>query len=158
MTDSQSNDRDARGRFGPGNGAAFGRGVARHRAQLARAMREIVDSDTVRKLADELLAIAHDRELEPTARIAAARLLLEHSVGRPREADAEAAVPSLPPLRDSSAVLEAVSRVFESVSEGGIDVADAGRLVDAITKAAAATAWSSLETRVATIERERARR
>ena len=128
MSDSP-NDRDARGRFGPGNAAAFGRGVARHRAQLARAMREAVDEDAVRSLVADLLALARDPEQDASARIGAARLLFEYGIGKPRAADSDAAVPSLPPLRDASAVLEATSRVFESASSGEIDVADATRLV-----------------------------
>lgn len=153
--DGNANDdgRDVRGRFVEGNRGARGHGGSRARARLARALHAAVDEGAIEKIGIDLLAIAADAALEPGARIAAMRLLLEHAVGRPREADAGVAV-ALPAVRSAGDVVEGIARTFEALSSGDVDAVTASRLVDALRSAGDAIAWGEIERRIAELERK----
>lgn len=120
-------------------------------------MREIVDESCIRSIVADLLDIARNRELEPASRIAAAKLVLEHAIGRPREADDDREL-ALPTVEDAAGVAAAVARTFALLAAGEVDVADATKLVGALATAGDVLAWRALEARLAALEAERAMR
>ena len=155
-TNANGDGRDDQGRFLPGSRAAAGHGGSRARARLARALHAAVDEETIIEIVGDLRAIAADASLEPGARIAAMRLLLDHAIGKPAECPSDAVV-DLPTTRSAADIVEAVVRVFEALGHGDVDVREAVQLVDALSKAGDAIVWRGLVERVETLERERRR-
>ncbi|MCC6785929.1 MAG: hypothetical protein IT457_23995 [Planctomycetes bacterium] len=149
--------RDKRGLFLPGNAIAKGHGGSRERTRLQRALRAAIDEGTIGEIVADLRGIAADRGAEPGARISAMKVLLEHAVGRPREADDDREL-ALPTVEDSAGVAAAVARTFALLAAGEVDVADATKLVGALSTAGDVLAWRALEARLAALEAERAMR
>lgn len=81
MADGNSEARDARGRFGPGN--SFARGNSRHRrvAQLRAAMLDAVTPEDVRAVLVALVAKAKRGD------VAATRVLLDRLFGKVGDSD-----------------------------------------------------------------------
>lgn len=72
--------------FKPGNQYAKGNGVAKSMGRALRhAFREQIGEDKIRTLADEAYALAMSPALEPKERMAAIKLILEYSVGKPAQ-------------------------------------------------------------------------
>lgn len=83
MPDGQ---RRAGGAFAPGNQLAKGKGRSISLGMRMRsAFRNQIGEEKVRKLADEAYALAMSPALEPKERLAAIKLLLEYSVGKPAQ-------------------------------------------------------------------------
>lgn len=120
-------------------------------------MREIVDESCIRSIVAELVEIARDRKQEPAARVGAAKVVLAHAIGRPREADDDREL-ALPTVEDAAGVAAAVARTFALLAAGEVDVADATKLVGALATAGDVLAWRALEARLAALEAERAMR
>lgn len=74
------------GAFAPGNQLAKGNGKAKSMGrQLRNAFREQLGVEKIRNLADEAYELAMSPALEPRERLAAIKLLLEYSVGKPAQ-------------------------------------------------------------------------
>lgn len=138
-------DRDQRGRFVVGNGAARGNGSARRQYALAEAVRQAITEDDLVRVVQQLrdLAIAGDT--------VAARLLLEHAVGRPREASAGGV--DLPAdLGSAQAIGLALATVAAAAAAGAIDSGDAVRIAGVLHQLLDARVVADLEARVADLE------
>lgn len=146
--------RDKRGLFLPGNSVAKGHGGSRERTRLQRALRAAVDEASIAEIVADLRGIAADPSAEPGARISAMRVLLEHAVGRPREADDDREL-ALPTVEDAAGVAAAVARTFALLAAGEVDVTDASKLVGALATAGDVLAWKAIEARLAALEAQR---
>lgn len=147
MTDKPQ--RKPNGRFakgwcgGPGNPRVARLGE--HQQAVARAVTGDELAAVLRKLRD--LALAGDT--------AAARVLLDRVLGRPRETPAGLAI-ELPELRDATAIAEAHRRIVAAVAAGDVELDAGARLAQLVQAAAEATIVQQLEERVAAIEAGRA--
>src|SRR6516162_3377806 len=77
--DRQGGDRDARGRFSRGNKAGSGNPYARRVAMLRRAMLSIVKPNDLQTIIVKLILLACGGD------VAAARLVLQYTLGKPTE-------------------------------------------------------------------------
>jgi hypothetical protein len=77
--DRQGGDRDARGRFSRGNKAGPGNPYARRVALLRRAMLSIVKPNDMRAIIVKMILLAGEGD------VAAARLVLQYTLGKPAE-------------------------------------------------------------------------
>jgi hypothetical protein len=76
----QPTDRDAGGRFKPGNRGGPGNPFARQVAQLRKALLDAVGPDDIQAVAQRLVCLAKEGD------VAAAKLLLAYTIGKPEAA------------------------------------------------------------------------
>ncbi len=140
-------DRDAKGRFVPGNAGGPGSPYAQAVAQLRRAVYERATPERMAEVVDAMVQRAIDGDT------AAARLLLERTLG-PVRPTAEP-VPALGfrcVAEGAAGLLDAMRQAFTSWTAGDIDSEQAGQafaLLEAMRKAHETT---ELEQRIQALE------
>lgn len=107
--------RDRRGRFAKGNQAGRGNPVLVRAHALRNAFRDAVDPTEFSLLAMAMLRQAQKGD------VAAARLVLEYCIGRPRQQEAEVAV-DLGKLDSARGVRVAFGALASAAAAGQIDV------------------------------------
>jgi hypothetical protein len=139
------NGRDERGRFAPGCPGGPGSRLQRRQAKLRRSLVRAVGSDAVRAVAARLVALATDGD------IAAAKLLLSYSIGKPH-----AVSMPLPNLALDCATLggiaTALDQVLEHVRTGDIDEIQARLLLQALDAKRTLLVEQELERRIVALE------
>lgn len=113
--------RDRKGRFAPG--ATPGPGREKGRREHRQALYDAVSPDDVARVVKTL------RDLALAGDVAAARVLLDRLLGRPRE-EAAPVVLELPDLSNAEQVAEAVRLVVRHVAAGHLPAGDGKVIVD----------------------------
>lgn len=143
---TEGDGRDARGRFAKGNRIARGNPSLRRQHALQQAVREACDEgDLVAVMAGLLDAARKGDHI-------AARLLLEHAVGRPREAEPLLDLGEIPDLSTAGGHREALQLVAAACARGDVDLGSAQRFVDVLGHVAEATLLVDLQARLAALE------
>lgn len=137
-------ERDAAGRFRPGNRASSGRRT--QRAQLAAAFREAVTPAEVAGIARRLVGKAAKGDTY------AARVLLDRTIGRPITAPPAASILDLGPLDSAERCAAAAALVAREAAAGAVDLDTARALSDLIAAALRAFELADLEQRVLLLE------
>ena len=140
-------DHDNRGRFASGNGAARGHAGPRS-SQYAKALRRVVPPERASAIFD---AVAKQAE---SGDVAACKLFLSYTVGRPREAPEEAPGGSLKlgAIQTASDCAAAFSALLDGLSAGTVSVDQAARLAGVIELARRAAETAGLEDRLRALE------
>jgi hypothetical protein len=143
--------RDTKGRFGPGNRGGPG-GSRRRAAELRQAAEEAVSPDVIGAAMRKCAVLALQGNLT------ALRILLDRTLGRPPEAQADAEPLDLTPprLRTAADCSTALEKVTDAICRGTIEVQFAKLLIDAITARIKVLEVTELETRLAELEKQAA--
>lgn len=144
---AETEGRDERGRFKPGNQGGPG-GPHRHAAELRRAAQEAITPTHV----DALMRKALRQGLE--GNLSASRFVMEQAAGRPPDAPtAVDPIPlTLPPLETAADCNLAMGRLIEGVVDRSIAGDDAWLLLDAIKTRLKAIEVTEVEQRLAALE------
>jgi hypothetical protein len=139
-------DRDKGGRFakghkqpGPGNPAA------RHARALANAARAAIEPDELRGVLRTLLGLARAGDT------AAAKLLLDRTLGRSREEPSATAL-DLGPLESAADLPLALQRIGAAMARGEVSPSEAAQSVQLVDALGAALERAALEVRIARLE------
>lgn len=116
-----TNGRDARGRFA--RGAKPGPGRERGRKEHRQAMHDAVSPEDIAGIMRTL------RDLALGGDVAAARVLLDRLLGKPREQQPDLRI-QLPALDSAEQVAQAVRLVVQAVAAGQLPAADGRVIVD----------------------------
>jgi hypothetical protein len=144
-------ERDAKGRFGPGNPGGPG-GSRRRASELRQAAEEAVSPEIIKSAMRKCAVLALQGNLT------ALRILLERTLGRPLEAreDAEPLDLTPPRLRTAADCSTALEKVTDAICRGTVEVQSAKLLIDAITARIKVLEVTELEARLAELEKQAA--
>lgn len=144
---TNGDDRDARGRFAPGNPGGPG-GARRRPSELRRAAEEAVTAEHVQAIMRRAARMALEGNL------AAMRFVLERTAGRAAEApvEIEPLGIELPRLRTTADCNAAIEKLVEGICKGSVDRDAAKLLIDAIQTRLKAIEVNELEVRLAELE------
>lgn len=144
---TEGSGRDDRGRFAAGNPGGPG-GPRRRASELRRAAEEAITSEHVQAMIRKATRMGLEGNL------AAMRLVLERTCGRPAEAppDAEPVDLELPPLQTAADCNGAIDRLLDSICKGSVDRGTARLLIDAIQVRLRAIETTDIEARLAQLE------
>ena len=145
MTDS--NGRDATGRFTEGNAGGPG-GARRRSSELRRAAEEAITPEHVTAMIRKAARMALEGNLP------AMRLVLERTTGRAPEApvEVEPLGIELPRLRTAADCNAAIEKLVDGICKGNVDRDAAKLLIDAIQTRLKAIEVNELEVRLAQLE------
>jgi hypothetical protein len=148
---SATPDRDQTGRFAPGNSGGPGRPRGKSEA-LRRAAEDAITPDHVAAIIRKATAQALQGNLT------AARLVLERTCGRPREAPGEGTPMqlALPRMDTAAGCSHALQVVTDAIVAGTVDLAAAKALVDVIQARLKAIEVQDLEARLVELEKQTA--
>ena len=123
-----NNERDAKGRFAPGNPGGPGNPNAQRAAALRRALQEAIEPQHVSAVMRKALLMALEGD-NPSMRFVFDRLF-----GRPREDARDATLTPLPmPSLDTAAgCMEATSWIARGLAQGELDAETAQVLLEAV--------------------------
>lgn len=138
--------RDRGGRFTTGNRIAKGNAMAKRMQEHRAAVAGAISPAALFEVVDGLLKAARSGDA------AAARLLLEYTLGKPRPAPLVLDF-DLPDLNDAKAVADALKAVTAAVAAGDLDVEAGQQVAGLVAQVATATAWQEVADRVAALER-----
>lgn len=148
MDDSAQPDRGAKGRFAPGNKGGPG-GSRRRASELRRAAEEAVTPDMVSAAMRKCALLALQGNL------AALRILLERTLGRPAEAPLAEPLDIEPlKLRTAADCTAALQKVTDAMCQGRLDVVHGKVLLDAIETQSKLINVSELEVRLMELEKQ----
>lgn len=141
--------REPDGRFGAGNPGGPGRPKGRRTTELRRAAEEAVTPDMVRGVLRKVAMQALQGNL------AAARIFLERTLGRPAEIPAGEPLGIEPlKLRTAADCTAANQKVVDAMCRGELDVVSGKVLLDAIAGQAKLIETSDIEARLAELEQQ----
>lgn len=142
--------RDGKGRFAPGNPGGPGRRPERAAEKFRRAVEEAVAPEHLTAVMKRVLRMALEGNM------AAIRIVLERSCGRPAQAPTEAVAFDfdLPPLRSVRDCTDATDRVATAVCGGQIDGEAAKVLLTVIQTRLKAIEVNDLEARLTELEKQ----
>jgi hypothetical protein len=149
VADGVANEgRGANGRFAAGNPGGPG-GSRRRAAVLRQAAEEAVTPEHIQALVRKALRLGLEGNL------AAARLLLEYTIGRAAAApvEAEPLQVQLPRIRSADDCNLAIQRVMDGICRGTIGRDDAALLIQAVQARLKAIELTDLERRLAELEK-----
>src|SRR5690554_5232521 len=148
-----ASDRDERGRFQKGNPGGPGRPSARRTAELQAAIGEVATPQRVKVLLATMMKAAIERQ-----DVAAARLVLDRVLGKPRSEPLQDVDLGLPDgLKSADDVAKAANAILQGMAAGAIPPEDAHRLAVVVDLARRSLETQELERRISELE-ERARR
>ena len=147
-----SGDRDPGGRFKPGHGVKSpGNPRIRHIHELREAVRLAITPERLQGVLAKMVLLA-----AVEGDTAAARLVLEHAIGRPRQDGGDATAVNIPRIEKAADLVTASSEVLEALARGDLTPADARALAEVIAAAGKSIELYALEQRLEVLEGRRA--
>ena len=140
--------REKSGRFAPGNKFGQGNPHVRRLTEYRAAVREAIQPKYVATVLKKMVKLAVEE-----GDVAAARVLLERTLGKPKDAPDEAfATFELPAISTASDCVTAAGKVLAAVAAGEVGMAEAGQITGMIEVLRRGIETASLEARVAALE------
>lgn len=138
-------DRDAGGKFAPGNRAGVGHGRGRTQREFDAALRGRVTDEAFAEIVDRLIEQARAGDGIAT------KLVLDRLLGRAREAASGIAL-DVSTIASSKDVAKLLYAAMSAAARGELSPADVGSFASAATSAQAAIEFADLQQRVADLE------
>jgi hypothetical protein len=139
-------DRDARGRFAPGNGGGPGNPHAKATARLRAALMRAITPGDVEAAIAQLVVKAREGDL------AAIKELLDRGIGRAQQAREPIAL-DVGQVESIAGAAAAAGRILEGLASGELSGEDAARAAGVVTVALRAHELAGIEQRLDALER-----
>jgi hypothetical protein len=148
MGSKRAKGRDPSGRFQKGHEVKSpGNPRLKHLAALQEAVREAITPEALQSVLGKLRDLALD-----DGDVAAARVLLDRVLGRPRVEENAGASIELPSVETAAGCSQALSEILKAVSGGEIDPSTAAQLAGLVEAARKGIELVILEERISALE------